>query len=52
MVEDGKQGKLRAGVIETTESHDPLGLLHPGKLRAWAAREAASSGAVGQTAIP
>ena len=50
MVEDGKQGKLSPGVVETKESYDPLGLLNPGKLRAWAERETPQGRALGAAA--
>jgi FAD/FMN-containing dehydrogenase len=41
-VEDGKQGALSPGVIESKEQYDPLGLLNPGKLRSWAPRPSAA----------
>ena len=50
MVEDGKQGPLSPGVVETKESYDPFGLLNPGKLRAWAEREGTRGHALGAAA--
>ena len=43
VVEDGKQARLNPGVVESKARFDPQGLLNPGKLRAWALREAAGS---------
>ena len=40
IIEDGKQNNLDPAVVRTKERFDPQGLLNPGKLRSWAAREA------------
>lgn len=39
IVEDGKQNQMNPAVVETKERFDPQGLLNPGKLRSWTARE-------------
>ncbi|MEY8876319.1 MAG: FAD-binding oxidoreductase [Leptothrix sp. (in: b-proteobacteria)] len=44
-VEDGKQGAINAEVVATKARFDPQGLLNPGKLRGWDAREQLLSGA-------
>ena len=41
IVEDGKQARLDPAVLEMKARFDPQGLLNPGKLRGWPAREAA-----------
>ena len=40
IVEDGKQARMNPAVLEMKARFDPQGLLNPGKLRSWAAREA------------
>lgn len=39
IVEDGKQNQMNPAVVKTKERFDPQGLLNPGKLRSWTARE-------------
>jgi hypothetical protein len=36
---DGKQGALNPAVIELKRQFDPKGLLNPGKMRGWSARQ-------------
>lgn len=38
-VEDGKQGAINAEIVATKARLDPQGLLNPGKLRGWDARQ-------------
>jgi FAD/FMN-containing dehydrogenase len=40
IIEDGKQNNLDPAVVRTKARFDPQGLLNPGKLRSWVAREA------------
>ena len=51
IVEDGKQGQLTPGVVASKERFDPLGLLNPGKLRAWSSRETTRDPGVGGAAL-
>jgi FAD/FMN-containing dehydrogenase len=43
IVEDGKQNNMDPAVLAMKERFDPQGLLNPGKLRSWAAREQSSA---------
>jgi len=45
-VEDGKAAALAPGIVESKQRYDPLGLLNPGKLRSWSAREDATAASV------
>jgi FAD/FMN-containing dehydrogenase len=51
IVEDGKQGQLTPGVVASKERFDPMGLLNPGKLRAWSARETDRHETAGSAAV-
>jgi FAD/FMN-containing dehydrogenase len=42
-VEDGKSGTFTPNIVETKQRYDPLGLLNPGKLRSWPAREGSAA---------
>jgi hypothetical protein len=51
IVEDGKQGRLTPGVVASKERFDPMGLLNPGKLRAWSTREASRADTPSDAAV-
>lgn len=51
-VEDGKQGAINAEIVATKVRFDPQGLLNPGKLRGWEAREQLLSGDQADTGTP
>ena len=41
IIEDGKQNQLNPAVVDIKARFDPQGLLNPGKLRSWTARQSA-----------